>query len=244
MRVGDDQRPRQDAHRAGRREDRVQHRAQGRGLQPARAGRRRRSEPRGSPSSSGAGASCCRRSSSSARVAFAPRANITQIDNDISAWFAQGRSRLPRLRAVPRRVRRQPHAHRRAQGRLRRSAVLAADARLHPRRSPATSSASTRSSASPASRPRRPSKRSPGRAARSEAGLDVRPLIEAGGTQTPDDVRRRALKDDLIRGDLVSDDGTVTAHRRQLRRGAHRRGPRRRHPADPRPRRSAAARRA
>ena len=31
--------------------------------------------------------SCSRRSSSSCAVAFAPRANITQIDNDISAWF-------------------------------------------------------------------------------------------------------------------------------------------------------------
>ena len=69
-----------------------------------------------------------------------------------------------------------------------------------------------------------------------DAGLDVRRLIdppppasdsaratarsrrsgsaaEADGTsgQTPADIRRRAMKDDLIRGDLVSEDGTVTA---------------------------------
>ena len=41
-----------------------------------------------------------------------------------------------------------------------------------------------------------------------DGGLDVRRLIEnLDEPQTPDDVRRRALKDDLIRGDLVSDDG-------------------------------------
>ena len=44
-----------------------------------------------------------------------------------------------------------------------------------------------------------------------DGGLDVRPLLESAATQSPDEVRRRALKDDLIRGDLVSDDATVTA---------------------------------
>jgi uncharacterized protein len=42
-----------------------------------------------------------------------------------------------------------------------------------------------------------------------DSGLDVRRLID--GDQAPADVRRRAMNDDLIRGDLVSDDGTVTA---------------------------------
>jgi predicted RND superfamily exporter protein len=42
-------------------------------------------------------------------------------------------------------------------------------------------------------------------------GLDVRPLIENAETQDPDDVRRRAMRDDLLRGDLVSESGTVTA---------------------------------
>ena len=44
-----------------------------------------------------------------------------------------------------------------------------------------------------------------------ESGIDVRRLIDTGSSQTPEDVRRRAMKDELIRGDLVSDDGTVTA---------------------------------
>ena len=39
-------------------------------------------------------------------------------------------------------------------------------------------------------------------------GLDVRKLIE---TEDPNEVRRRAMRDDLMRGDLVSESGTVTA---------------------------------
>jgi hypothetical protein len=44
-----------------------------------------------------------------------------------------------------------------------------------------------------------------------DGGLDVRPLIENAATQSPDEVRRRALEDDILRGDLVSESGTVTA---------------------------------
>ena len=42
-------------------------------------------------------------------------------------------------------------------------------------------------------------------------GLEVRRLIEFGRTRGPDAVRARALDDDLLRGDLVSADATVTA---------------------------------
>ena len=42
-------------------------------------------------------------------------------------------------------------------------------------------------------------------------GLEVRRLIDLARTRGPDALRRRALQDDLIRGDLVSEDGTVTA---------------------------------
>ena len=44
-----------------------------------------------------------------------------------------------------------------------------------------------------------------------EGGLEVRPLLEKLATRDPADIRRRALGDDLIRGDLVSEDGTTTA---------------------------------
>jgi predicted RND superfamily exporter protein len=42
-------------------------------------------------------------------------------------------------------------------------------------------------------------------------GLDVRRLIDLARTRGPDAVRARALDDELIRGDLVSADATVTA---------------------------------
>ena len=42
-------------------------------------------------------------------------------------------------------------------------------------------------------------------------GLDVRPLLERADARDPAAIRRRALEDDLLRGDLVSEDGTVTA---------------------------------
>jgi len=44
-----------------------------------------------------------------------------------------------------------------------------------------------------------------------DGGLDVHRLIDDSGPISPADVRRRALADDLIRGDLVSNDATVTA---------------------------------
>ena len=44
-----------------------------------------------------------------------------------------------------------------------------------------------------------------------DGGLEVRPLIEDAATQSLKEVRRRALDDDILRGDLVSESGTVTA---------------------------------
>jgi predicted RND superfamily exporter protein len=46
---------------------------------------------------------------------------------------------------------------------------------------------------------------------REDGGLDVRRVIENPSTQSPADVRRRAMRDDLLRGDLISETGTVTA---------------------------------
>ena len=42
-------------------------------------------------------------------------------------------------------------------------------------------------------------------------GLDVRPLLDRVESADPARIRQRALHDDLIRGDLVSEDGRVTA---------------------------------
>ncbi len=44
-----------------------------------------------------------------------------------------------------------------------------------------------------------------------EGGLDVRPLLENLESRDPKDIERRALADDLIRGDLISDDARTTA---------------------------------
>ena len=44
-----------------------------------------------------------------------------------------------------------------------------------------------------------------------DGGLDVHPLLENVDTASPADIRRRALGDDLIRGDLVSEGADVTA---------------------------------
>ena len=44
-----------------------------------------------------------------------------------------------------------------------------------------------------------------------EEGLDVRRLIETSSELSPERVRRRALRDDLLRGDLVNESGDTTA---------------------------------
>ncbi len=141
-------------------------------------------------------------------IAFAPRANITHIDNDITAWFAKDDP-----------VYRDYERFRDEFGGSRTLIIaLKADSadRLF---SPATldfirqvsgdiervdtvervASLATATTVEALN------------AATGDSGIDVHRLIEEGGGQTPADVRRRALKDDLIRGDLVSDDGAVTA---------------------------------
>jgi predicted RND superfamily exporter protein len=44
-----------------------------------------------------------------------------------------------------------------------------------------------------------------------DGGLEVKPLLEHLDSRDPADIKRRALADDLIRGDLISDDATTTA---------------------------------
>jgi predicted RND superfamily exporter protein len=149
-------------------------------------------------------------------IAFAPRANITKIDNDISAWFGAddpvyrdyerfrdefggSRTLIIAIKADSAdRLFSRPTLDfiRQVSGDIERVDTV--------ERVASFSTATTVEALKPAGA---------GGAAldAAEGGIDVRPLLEEAGTQTPDDVRRRALKDDLIRGDLVSDDGTVTA---------------------------------
>jgi len=140
-------------------------------------------------------------------LAFAPRANITHIDNDISAWFSRddpvyrdyerfrdefggSRTLIVALKAdSPDRLfsRETLDWIRQATGDIERVDTVE---RVVSLATATTVDAVTRDG---------------------ESGLDVRRLIDSGGSQTPEEVRRRALKDDLIRGDLVSESGSVTA---------------------------------
>ena len=139
-------------------------------------------------------------------IAFVPRANITHIDNDISAWFGKDdpvyrdyerfRDEFGGSRTLIVALRADSAARlfstatlefiRRVTGDIERVDTVERVASL----ATATTVDAIQGE---------------------DGGLDVRRLIQAGGAQTPEDVRRRALKDDMIRGDLVSDDGTVTA---------------------------------
>ncbi|MBA3295704.1 MAG: RND family transporter, partial [Acidobacteria bacterium] len=136
----------------------------------------------------------------------APRANITKIDNDITAWFAKDDP-----------VYRDYERFREEFGGTRSLIVaLTADSsdRLFSRdtlqfieqvsgdieRVDTVQRVDSLASATIV-------KAIPGQ----DGGLDVRPLLENAATQPPEEVRARALGDDLLRGDLVSEDGKVTA---------------------------------
>ena len=147
----------------------------------------------------------------SAPSRFAPRANITAHRQRHHRVVLERGSGLPGLRAVPRRVRRHPHADRRARrptppSGCSRSETLDVHrarhrrhrARRHRRARRQPRDGDDRRGAA-AQRPGRPEPDGDG-------GLDVRPLLEdRRHADRRDDVRRRALEDDLIRGDLVSD---------------------------------------
>jgi uncharacterized protein len=140
-------------------------------------------------------------------IAFAPRANITHIDNDISAWFGAddpvyrdyerfrdefggSRTLIVALKADSAdRLFSRPTLDFISQvtGDIERVDTVERVASL--------ATATTVEAVGQGT----------------DSGLDVRRLIDTTGTQAPGDVRRRAMKDDLIRGDLVSNDGTVTA---------------------------------
>jgi predicted RND superfamily exporter protein len=152
-------------------------------------------------------------------LAFAPRANITHIDNDITAWFAKddpvyrdyerfqdefggSRTLIIALKADSAdRLFSRPTLDfvRQVTGDIERVATVERVASLA---TATTVNATSGAGAADAGLPAE---------ALADAGIDVRRLIEEGGSQTPGDVRRRALKDDLIRGDLVSEAGSTTA---------------------------------
>jgi len=152
-------------------------------------------------------------------IAFIPRANITHLDNDVTAWFSKtdpvyrdyerfrdefggSRTLIIALKAdSAERLFSAPTLDfvEQVTGDIERvDAVQRVDS---------LATATTVESRSPA-----PGSRSANLGPESsEPDLDVRPLFDPASSRNPDEVRRRALGDDLLRGDLVSEDGTVTA---------------------------------
>ena len=147
-------------------------------------------------------------------LALSPRANITRIDNDITAWFSKEdpvykdyerfrrefggtRTLIVALRAeTPERLfsRETLRFIEQITGDIERVDTVT--------RVDSLATATIVEAIRPAG----------GKdATEDEGGLDVRPLLENAATQAPEDVRRRAMKDDLLRGDLVSESATVTA---------------------------------
>ena len=142
-------------------------------------------------------------------LAMAPRANITKIDNDITAWFSKDDP-----------VYRDYERFRTEFGGTRALIIaLKADSpdRLFARDTLQTIEAITgdiervdtvqRVNSLATATIVEALKGGEGE----EGGLDVRPLLDGLATRDPADIRRRALEDDLIRGDLVSENGSTTA---------------------------------
>jgi predicted RND superfamily exporter protein len=138
-----------------------------------------------------------------AAIAFVPRANITHIDNDITAWFSKEdpvyqdyerfrqefggtRSLIVALKAQS------PDVLFSRESLLLLDRITGDIQRVETVQRVDSLSTATIVDAVP-------------------DGLDVRRLIDRLDASDPAVILRRAVDDDLIRGDLVSDDGTVTA---------------------------------
>ncbi len=141
---------------------------------------------------------------------LAPRANITRIDNDLTAWFS---------RSDP--VYREYERFRDQFGGTR-NLIVALKApsreRLFSRDLFDTLDAISRDIEQVPAVERVSSLATanvvdirPGATAADDATLDVRPLLDDLDSRGPEAVGRRALDDPLLRGDLISEDGTVTA---------------------------------
>ena len=212
---GDDERAPTHAHGAHDHARRVQRGPDGGGLQPARA----RTGLAMTPPAVGPAARLADvlyrfRFPLSALVLvgalwFAPSANITNIDNDLSAWISKDDPTY------------QDYERFRDEFGGTRNLIVAleSDRLFTPRRPRATSSglpaSSRRSIGSSACK----AWRQPTSSVRSQpttdddGGIEVAPLIEerAGSIDGAAAVKREALDDPLMRGDLVSEDGRVTA---------------------------------
>jgi uncharacterized protein len=168
-------------------------------------------------------------------LALAPRADITKIDNDVTAWFSRDdpvyrdyerfREEFAGTRSLI--VALQADAADRlfARDTLETIAAITDDIeRVDTVQQVYSLATATIVQALPAGKARlkpdttgteRPDSSSvrlqPDQTEDDDGGIEVRPLLENLASRDPADIRRRALGDDLIRGDLVSEDARTTA---------------------------------
>ena len=152
-------------------------------------------------------------------LALAPRANITEIDNDVTAWFSKAdpvyqdyerfRQEFAGTRSLIVALRSEQDGGAAAvelfsRDTLRLIQEITSDIeRVDTVQQVHSLATATLVQALPV-----PPGASPDE---DDGGLDVRPLLENLDRRDPAEIRRQALADDLIRGDLVSEDGRTTA---------------------------------
>ncbi|HET7217046.1 MAG TPA: efflux RND transporter permease subunit [Vicinamibacterales bacterium] len=154
-------------------------------------------------------------------VLMAPRANITHIDNDVTAWFSKDdpvyrdyerfRTEFAGTRALIIALKADSPDLLFSRDTLRTLERITGDIeRVDTVQQVYSLATATIVQAIP------PAAAVPGKTGgdaenQDEGGLDVRPLLENLDSRDPAEIKRRALADDLIRGDLVSEDARTTA---------------------------------
>jgi len=147
-------------------------------------------------------------------LALAPRANITRIDNDVTAWFSRAdpvyqdyerfRQEFAGTRSLIIALKADSPERLFSSSTLGTIQKMTGDIeRVDTVQQVYSLATATIVQALPVP---------PGASAdEADGGLDVRPLLENLESRDPADIRKRALADDLIRGDLVSADARTTA---------------------------------
>ena len=142
-------------------------------------------------------------------LVLSPRANITEIDNDVTAWFSREdpvykdyerfRAEFGGTRALIVALQAESADQLFSRGTLTLIQDITGDIqRVDTVQRVYSLATATVVEALPAG-------------AADEGGLDVRPLLENVETRDPAEIKSKALEDDLIRGDLVSEDARTTA---------------------------------